>query len=255
MRGKKSDNRIKAKHFSWKEFFVTFSVLVVLGIGQALVLSVCLTYLDFNMVPIVFAVVMVVYWIIVAAVYSLVTHYQMRKKFDEPFQQLGEAAERVAYGDFSFYLSPIHTADKRDYVDVMFEDFNKMVKELGSIETLKNDFVANVSHEIKTPLNIIRNYAHALKEKRYDIDEWEEYLDTIIGSADNLTALVTNILKLNRLENQEILPIAEPYDLCGQLSDIVMALDKPLDDKNINLAVEMDDRLMIRYDPGMIELV
>lgn len=67
--------------------------------------------------------------------------------------------------------------------------------------------------------------------------------------------LFGNVLNLNRLENQEILPVTEAYDLCGQLSDIAMALDKSLNEKNINLEVEMDDRLMIRYDPGMIELV
>lgn len=142
------DQRVTARHFSGGEFLVTFAVLAVLSAGQALVLS---AYVELEPVPAGFIWGMAGYWAIVAAVFSLVTHYQIRKRFDLPMRRLSAAAKAVAGGDFSVYVEPVHKGDKRDYLDVMAEDFNTMVEELSSIETLKSDFISNVSHEIKTP--------------------------------------------------------------------------------------------------------
>ena len=195
------------------------------------------------------------YWAIVTAIICAIIVHQKHKAFDVPIKKLSEAAEKVAGGDFSVYLEPLHTADKRDYIDIMFEDFNKMVAELGSIETLKNDFIANVSHEIKTPLTLIRSYAFALKNQDLTEEERDEYADTVISAVDNLTALVTNILKLSKLENQGIFTTPVPYDLCRQLFDIAIAFEKSIAEKGIIFETKIDDRLMIQAEPGMLELV
>lgn len=195
------------------------------------------------------------YWALVSGVFAWVTHAQTRKKFDEPMHRLSTAAKDVANGDFSIYLEPIHAPDKYDYMDVMFEDFNKMVEELGSIETLKTDFIANVSHEIKTPLAVIQNYAEMLQKETLPYELREDYCNTIISASQKLTALVTNILKLNKLENQEIVPTAQHYDLCRQLAEYALQFEELWESKDIEFIADLEDRVVINADEEMIGII
>ena len=114
--------------------------------------------------------------------------------------KLAEATKKVAEGDFSIYIPPLHTSDKLDYMDKMIVDFNKMVEELGSIETLKTDFFSNVSHEIKTPIAIIQNNAELLCSENLSGAQ-KKSADLIYHTAKRLADLISNILKLNKLEN------------------------------------------------------
>ena len=246
------DSRVKSRHFSWKEYALTYSVLLVLSAGQAMIYA---EYMAFDKMPPEYIWGMLGYWAIVTAVFCFITARQKFRTFDKPMRKLSEAAKKVAGGDFSVYLEPIHTADKLDYVDVMFEDFNKMVEELGSIETLKNDFTASVSHEIKTPLSVIQSYAMALQKEDLPQEKRREYADTIITASKNLTTLATNILKLNKLENQEIRPAATPYDLCRQLCDCALSFEDFWETKNIGFSADIEDRAVICADASMLEII
>ncbi|WP_315795782.1 HAMP domain-containing sensor histidine kinase [Paenibacillus sp. BIC5C1] len=248
----KPDARIKSHLFSWKEFLLTYLLLSILTAGQALIYD---AYLPVEVVPWQYIFGISGYWSIVSLIFCLVTARQRYKTFDKPMRKLSEAAKQVAEGDFSVYLEPIHRADKLNYVDVMFEDFNKMVEELNSIETLKNDFISNVSHEIKTPLSVIHGYATALQQDDLEPDLRKEYTDTIISSTNKLATLVVNILKLNKLENQEILPVADPYDLCRQLVDCAIYFENTWEEKNIEFVVDIEDRAMIQSEESMLEIV
>lgn len=246
------DSRVKTRHFAWIEYALTYFVLLTLSAGQWMIYN---EYVNFGSVPPEFIWGMLGYWAIVTAIFSMVTHHQIRKKFDEPMRRLSEAARDVANGDFSVYLEPIHASDKFDYMDVMFEDFNKMVEELGSIETLKSDFIANVSHEIKTPLSVIQSYAMALQKENLSFEQRKEYTDTIIAASRRLTALVTNMLKLNKLENQEIRPVGEPYDLCRQLCNCALSFENLWEEKGIEFEADIEDQTIICADESMLELV
>ena len=255
MRKKKQveeDVRIKKKRYFWREYALTYFILLVLSAGQWMIYN---EYEYFGNMPTDFIFGMLGYWALVSAVFSLITHLQIRKNFEEPMRRLSKAAKEVASGDFSVYVEPIHTSDKLNYMDVMFMDFNKMVEELGSIETLKNDFVANVSHEAKTPLSIIKNYAVALKKEGLSPELRNEYMDTIITASENLTALVTNILKLSKLENQEIIPAAESFNLSRQLSDCALVFVDAMERKNIEFEADIEERVTVRADEGMLEIV
>ena len=196
----------------------------------------------------------VMYWSLVAVLVTLYTRRRMMRSYDAPLKQLAKATERVAHGDFSVYVAPQHTPDKMDYLDDMIMDFNKMVAELGSNETMKTDFISNVSHEIKTPLAVISNYAQMMKAGTLGAEQ-QTQLDNILDNIKRLNELVTNILKLNKIENQVIQPTTAPYDLCAQLSECALLFEEPWEQKNIDFRFETEDRAVICADREMMSLV
>lgn len=197
----------------------------------------------------------VLYWSLIAGGMTVFTRWRIQKTYDAPMRRFAQATRQVANGDFSVYMSPIHTAENADYLDVMIEDFNKMVAELGSMETLKTDFFANVSHEIKTPLAIIQNNAALLQDAEIAETQRQEYTQTIMQTTRKLSGLISNILKLNKLEKQSILPTPEPYDLCAQLCECVLQFDELMEEKDIQLEVDIEEKSVIAADANLLELV
>lgn len=243
---------VKTSRFPPSLFFIYLGVLLLMsGVHTGLIVFV-------NSVPIsetAATLIPIVYWSMVAGGLTLFTRSRIRKTYDVPMQQLAEATDKVAHGDFSIFVPPTHTVEKQDYLDVMIMDFNKMVAELGSIETLKTDFVSNVSHEIKTPLSVIRNYTTMLKMKDLPEEVREEYMDIMIQTADKLAALVSNILRINKLDNQQIQLSPKSYDLCRQLCDCALQFETLWEQKEIEFVVDMDDRAELCADESMLELV
>lgn len=92
-----------------------------------------------------------------------------------------------------------------------------MVKELSSIETLRTDFIVNVSHEFKTPIAAIEGYATLLQDSDLSESERMEYTKIILDSSRQLSSLSGNILKLSKLETQEIIPDKKYFSLDEQL--------------------------------------
>lgn len=246
------DSRIKSKGVKGTYGLISYIILLVLAFGQWLL---GIQYIDFENMPVGYIIGIFCYWAFVAAAFTGVTNMYTRTKFDIPIRRLSKAAREVAEGDFSVYIEPINPPERYDYRDVMFEDFNKMVEELRSIETLTNDFIANVSHEIKTPISIIQNYASALEKEELTEEEREEYSHTIIMATKRLNTLVENILRLNKLDNQELKRTSESYDICKQLCDCALQFEDLLEEKKIVFKADIEDRAIIRADEGMLEIV
>lgn len=246
------DVRVKRKIMSWREFAITYvTMLLLVGIQMGIIVL----FSRYSISEFLEVTIIMAYWAMLALVFALITNRQIKQGYDKPMRRLSSAAKQVAEGDFSVYVEPLHTADKHDYIDVMFTDFNVMVQELGSIETLKNDFVANVSHEIKTPLAVIKNYTTILRKGELRADTREEYMDAIIRAVDNLSSLVSNILRLNKLDNEEIEPPAQEYDLCRQLCDCALQFEPLWEQKNITFHVDIEERATIQADSEMLEIV
>ncbi len=246
------NTRKMRSRFPASMFFVYTAVLLLMS-GLHTGLMVLMYYLQTNKLLQIFIILS--YWSAVAVGLTWFTRSRMQQTYEIPMQNLAVATRRVASGDFSVYIPPIHVGEEADYLDVMLEDFNKMVEELGSIETLKTDFFSSVSHEIKTPLAIIQSNAAMLRQYGEDPQKREEYSANIIQSTRRLSGLISNMLKLNKLEKQAILPKPESYDLCAQLCECALQFEYLWEEKEIELEAEFQDRLMIGADEHLLELV
>ncbi|MBP3458046.1 MAG: HAMP domain-containing histidine kinase [Lachnospiraceae bacterium] len=252
MREDKYYGMVKESRFP-PSLFAIYLVVLLLMSGVHTGLIVFMNRIGWNAV--IQSIVPMIYWAIVAMALTLFARRKVRTTYEEPMHKLAEATSRVANGDFSVYVPALHTQDKWDYLDVMIMDFNKMVEELGSIETLKTDFVSNVSHEMKTPIAIIKNYAELLKTEHITEEQKKEYAEGIEGAAMRLSNLISNILKLNKLENQRITPDVEAYDVCRQLCECILQFEDAWDEKEIELEAEIEDVAMVEADESLLELV
>ena len=201
-------------------------------------------------------IVLMSYWAMVAGGLTLYTRHQVRKTYELPMLRLADAAAKIAKGDFSVRVEPINEREKFDYLDYMIEDFNKMALELGSIETLRVVFFSNVSHEIKTPIAVIQNSAEMLKKPELSEEKRQEYIDTVTNAAKRLNKLITNILKLNKLEKQSITPNVSEFDLCDQLVQSALLFESVWEEKSIEFEVDIsDERRIITADAELLPIV
>lgn len=252
MKEEKQTREVRQSRFPVSIFATVFGVLLLMS-GIHIGLIVWVNTVGMN--HWVQVLIPLVYWAMVAGGLTLYTRYQMKKAYEIPMQTLAKATSRVAHGDFSVFVPTINTPDKWDYLDIMIMDFNTMVEELGSMETLKTDFFSNVSHEFKTPLAVIYNNAQLLDKEENTEEKRKEYTQNILNASKRLADLIMNMLKLNKLEKQTIQPEPETYDLCRQLCDCALQFEDVWEKKKIEFEADMEEKVMIVADAGLLELV
>ena len=173
---------------------------------------------------------------------------------DRPVKQITEAAEKITQGDFSARVPPIHGAGTEGFNEIG-KAINAMAAELSGTETLRTDFIANVSHEIKTPLAVMGNYATMLQRPGITEEEKNEYAKAISEAARRLAQLITNILKLNKLENQQIFPQPQEFDLGEHLCECLLGFEDAWEAKNLEIETDIEDGVRIKSDPELLSLV
>lgn len=247
-----TERKVKTSRFPVSLLGILFGSLLLLS-GIHVGLIVLENTMGWN--EIIQTIIPIVYWFLVAVGLTMYTGWRVRKTYEIPMQKLAQATSKVAHGDFSVYVPPMNPPDKTDYLDVMIMDFNKMVEELGSIETLKTDFFSNVSHEIKTPLAVIQNSAELLKMGGISDEQRQECVDSILTSSKRLSGLITNILKLNKLDKQVIQPKSEHFDVCRRLCECALQFEAVWEKKNIDFEADLEDRAMVNADEELLALV
>ncbi len=159
-------------------------------------------------------------------------------KMLQPILKINDAAKKVAKGDFSVRL------DEKSFAKEIVEiavNFNVMVKELSNTETLRNDFVSNVSHEFKTPLSAIEGYTTLLQDESLTRQEQQAYIERILENTGRLTRLTQSILSLSQLENQEIILQKEVFQLDEQIRRVLLGYEALWEDKRLAIDVNLDE--------------
>lgn len=176
---------------------------------------------------------------------------------DRPVKKILAATDKLTQGDFSARIekSPHIVPRLYNQFDPIADAVNHMAEELGSVETLRTDFISNVSHELKTPLAVIQNYSTLLQQPGLDEEKRLEYSCAITDASHRLTSLITNILKLNKLENQQIYPDKQHYNLGEQLCECFVAFENDWENKNLQIETDIDEEIYIDADKELLSLV
>ena len=188
-------------------------------------------------------------------IFTAVDTVRRRLTVQKPARQIIDAANKMMAGDFSVRIPSTHGLEPESVFAEISDCFNKMAEELSGVETLRSDFIANVSHELKTPLSVIRNYATILQSEELGEEERREYASAVSDAARRLSELVTNILRLSKLENQQSEPIAVEYDLGGQLCECMLGFESAWEKKSIDIQADIEDDVIISADAEMMSLV
>ena len=191
----------------WRIFFLMTAIFLGIVVISSYLVSV-VGKLPQNKYYMLFCVIFTVSTL--CMILSFFAAYYLIRKIFAPLEELSEASKKVAQGEFNVQI---------EYNGIMeelkntIENFNMMVKELNSVETMRNDFIADVSHEFKTPLAAITGYTTFLQDEELSQEEKDEYIRKIFFNVDKMNELTETILQLSKIEHQQFLKTPVTYRL------------------------------------------
>ena len=230
---------------SYIVFLITVTVVVSIGI---LIFS---KVKDFE--TSILAIFVLLYILFTALIFFIIDYIRRNIIIQKPLNDILDATNLISKGEFDIKLKPRHNYNNYDELDKIMININKMAIGLRNDEILKNDFISNFSHEIKTPIAIMNGYINLLKRNEMSKEERDEYIDKLYNSSINLSNLISNILKLNKLENGEM--ELNDVNLSSVLENVIISYDELINNKKINLDIDMDDRLIKYTNESFIQLI
>ena len=192
--------------------------------------------------------------VIITVLFKTADFIRRRIMVDRPVKMITDAAQRIMNGDFSVRVKHMHSSGMEGFNQIG-ESLNAMAEELSGVETLRTDFIANVSHEMKTPLAVMQNYGTLLQTPDLPEEKRIEYAKTITDASHRLADMMTNILKLNRLENQQIYPNLTTFDLGEQLCESLLGYESTWERRNIEIETDIAEDVKVEADAELLSLV
>ena len=193
--------------------------------------------------------------ILLSVLFTVIDAIRRKLTTEKITEYIANAADKIVQGDFSVRIKAVNKMGVDENYNKIIHCFNMMAEELTGVETLRTDFIANVSHEMKTPLSVMQNYGTLLQMPDLAENKRIEYAKGVAEGARRLADMMTNILKLNRLEKQQIFPKTEEYDLGEQLCECLLQFENVWEEKNIEIETELAEDVKVNTDGELLSLV
>ena len=203
----------------------------------SILVSLGLWYLLDKYIPLDSILTLIIALLVISLLIGIFVTSLLSAQFFAPIRKLAKAMGQVADGDFSVRLED--QSSSKEIMEV-YSGFNMMAHELSATEILQTDFVSNVSHEFKTPINAIEGYAMLLEDCGDLTAEQREYVEKIAFNTSRLSSLVGSILLLSKLENRQIPTGQSCYRLDEQIRQSIVALEPAWAVKDIEFDVELE---------------
>ena len=172
--------------------------------------------------------------------------------FTRPVQQLSSGAKEIAAGNYDIQLPVVH----HDEIGQLAEDFNHMAAEVKRSAQLEKDILANVSHDLRTPLTLIKGYAETVRDLTGDDDaKRTEQCNIIVDETDRLSTLVNSVMELSKVQSGAEKPSLVDFDMSELCFEVAGRYDALCDKNHWHLDLQADDACPVSADPAMMERV
>ena len=173
-----------------------------------------------------------------------------------PLNEMAEAARKFGQGEFDVRVTGYE--DRCDEVSALAEAFNSMANTLEKVEIQRADFIANVSHELKTPMTTIAGFAEGILDGTIPPERERESLEIVVSETRRLSRLVRRMLDLSRLNAlaESTVTAQETFDLTEVMSQVLISLETKITARHLDVDVQMpEDKLMVWGEPDSITQV
>ena len=169
-----------------------------------------------------------------------------------PGRNLQKAAGAVMRGDFTQTVNVEHN----DEIGQLTQSFNQMTRELKELDTLQSDFIANISHDFRSPLTSIKGYVEAMMDGTIPAEQFEKYLGIVLDETNRLTQMTNNVLDLTKMENGQIELHETIFDINETIVKLALSLEQRVEEKKIRMNFQfLQEKLYVNADEALIQRV
>jgi len=193
------------------------------------------------------------FWsICIAIVFVAVLVYFLAKKITNPLRRLNKAAKSIAKGNFK---ERVEIGDIEELAE-LGETFNDMAESIEVFESNRNSFIANISHDLRTPMTTITGFVEGILDGTIPKDKHEWYLSIVLDESKRLSRIVNDVLDISKLEQGSFNLEMQDFDINELVRLCVIKLEKNITDKDIQLSVEFEkENLLVNADKDAISRV
>lgn len=179
-------------------------------------------------------IVMAILWVLLA---SIIAIYFISEKVITPLRDISRAAKSFAEGRFDVRV-PVRGRDEVAQVAVAF---NNMAESLNNYDNMRNSFMSNVSHDLRSPMTSIAGFVDGILDGVIPPEQHEYYLGVVSSEVKRLSRLVSSLLDLSRIQAGERKFSKKPFDICEVSRQIIISFEKKIDEKNMQVEFDVDE--------------